>query len=239
MSRVTPLLALVVAVAASAGGDKGDVLIKDYASINRDLRKAQVTQAGLLKQKTALDARGTELSQRQDAMNSRADAHNAEAAAQQRQIAKNKSDCNNSDVQGKNTAQHVNDCDNQVKTLNKKTQEVNADVLPLETEQSVLDLDFAQYTQAANDWNLQENQTMTSLNTLYRALNDWADQADGYMSSGPFLDEMQAADAGQACAHRALPDGLLSIEELQHYAAGAERCLLYVSTHRHKAQAGS
>lgn len=236
-SLVVSLLAVSVALSVSAAGDKSDLLIKDYASINRDLHKAQVTQAALLKQKVVLDARGTQLTQRQDTMNGRADAHNAEAAAQQREIAKTKSDCNNSDVQGKNTAQHVNDCDNLAKKLNKKTLDVNAGVLPLETEQSALDLDFAQYNQAANDWNVQEQENMTSMNTLFRALNDWADQADGYMGSGPFLDEMQAAHAEQACAHRALPDGLLSIEELQRYAAGADRCLRYVAAQRKLASA--
>lgn len=237
-SLVASLPALLVALSVSAAGDKGDLLIRDYASISRDLHKAQQTQAALLKQKTELDARGADLTKRQDAMNARADAHNAEAANQQRQIAKSKSDCNNSDVQGKNTAQHVNDCDNLAKKLNEKTQEVNAGVLPLETEQTALDVAFAQYTQAGNDWNAQENQNMTALNALYRALNDWADQADGYMGGASFLDTMQATHAEQVCAHRALPDGLLSIDELQRYAVGADRCLRYIQTQRRKLGAG-
>jgi hypothetical protein len=51
------------------------------------------------------------------------------------------------------------------------------------------------------------------------------------------MDEMQAGHPDPACAHRALPDGLLSIEVLQRYAAGANRCLKSVVAQRKPAGA--
>lgn len=236
-SILRPLVLLAVISSLSgpvwADASRLDVLITDYASISRDLHEAQVTQAALMKQKTALDAQGADLSKRQDALNQQADSHNSAAAEQQRQLAKSKSECNNRDyVDGKNTPQHIADCDAEIKKLNKQTQEVNAGVLPLETQQNSLDLEYSQYNQAANDWTVQEDRNTTALNALYRAINDWADRADDYMGSAPFLDKVQAYHANQTCAERNLPDGLLSIDELQHYAAGAERCLRYIASRR-------
>lgn len=226
-----PLLIVALPSAAWAGSDKMTALLKDYSSISRDLYKAQQTQAVLLKQKTDLDDKGLNLSSRQLALNTQADTHNSVAEQQKRELAAAKSNCSNSDyVDGKNTPQHINDCDNKVKKLNKVTLQVNAGVKPIQDQQSELDLEFAQYTQAANDWSVQEDRNTTSLNALYRALNDWADRADDYMGGAPFLDQVEAAHADQVCSHRNLPDGLLSIEELQHYAAGADRCLKYVAT---------
>ena len=231
---ILPLLIATLSTAAWAdnvGADKMAALLKDYSSISRDLHKAQQTQAVLLKQKTDLDDKGLNLSGRQLALNSQTDTHNSVAAQQQKDLDAAKSNCNNSgNSNSGNTPQHVNDCDNKVKKLNKVTLEVNASVKPIQDQQSQLDLEFAQYTQAANDWSVQEDQNTTSLNALYRALNDWADRADDYMGSAPFLDQVEAGHADQVCSHRNLPDGLLSIEELQHYTAGADRCLKYVAT---------
>src|SRR5579859_5514952 len=209
------------------------MLIKDYASISRDLRKAQQTQAALLKQKAALDARGAELSGRQQGLNAETETHNSVAVQQQKDLDTAKTRCNNGGlVDGKDTPQHVDDCGNAAKKLNKITLQVNAGVKPLQSRQTQLDLEFGLYNQAANDWTVQEQQTMTSLNTLYRALNSWADRADNLMGSAPFQEEMEMNHADQACAHRALPDGMLSIEELQRYAADADRCLKYVAGER-------
>ena len=124
-------------------GDKAGALLRDYGSISRDLHKTQLTQSALMKQKTALDAQGSALSRRQDALNAQADAHNTLAADQQKALEDNKNQCNNKDfVEGKNTPQHINDCDNQIKKLNQKSALVNADVLPLETQQTQLDLEY-------------------------------------------------------------------------------------------------
>lgn len=235
--RILPYLiltavTLALSAPAWADGDKLDALIKDYGTIGRDLHKAQATQAALMKQKTALDARGADLSRRQAALNAQADSHNSAAAEQQRELAKSRSDCNNSN---QNSSGQANECDNAIKKLNQKTADLNAGVAPLQAQQNQLDLEYGQYNQAANDWTEQENRNTTALNALYRALNDWSDRADGLMGSGPFMDEVEASHAGEACTHRNLPDGMLSIEELQHYAAGAERCLKYVAAQRKQA----
>lgn len=235
-SALLLLLILAPPPAVYAEGDKVGALIKDYGSISHDLHKAQQTQSVLLKQKAALDVRGSNLSKRQDALNNQANAHNAEAAAQQRALAKSKSDCNNSN---QNSSGQANACDNNIKKLNQKTADLNATVSPLQQQQSELDLEYGQYNQAANDWTAQENENTTSLNALYRALNDWADRADDLMGSAAFHEEMESSHADQVCAYHTLPDGMLSIEDLQHYAAGAERCLRYIDAQRHKTRTGS
>lgn len=233
-SAVLPILVAMTtaAAAADAPGDKVHTLVKDYASINRDLRKTQAVQAALMQQKSKIDATGADLNKRQDALNDQADSHNTEAAAQQRALVKNKSDCNNAN---QNSSGQANACDNDIKKLNQKTADLNASVAPLQQQQSELDLEYAQYNQAANDWSVQEQRTMTELNTLYRALNDWADRADDLMGSEPFQEEVEDNHADKQCVHHALPDGVVGIEELQSYAAGAERCLRYIDAQRRKA----
>ena len=203
------VIAMMPAAAWAGAGDKVDTLLRDYSSISSDLHKMQLTQADLMKQKAALDAQGSTLSRRQDALNAQPNATYAPATNQQKPLG-----------------------DNKAKKLKKMSLVADAGALPLETRQSELDLKYSQYDEVANDWNAQEQQTVTALNALYRALNSWADRADDFMGSVPFRKEMEASHAGEACAHRALPDGTLSIEELQDYAAGAERCLRYVAARR-------
>ncbi|HEV2110425.1 MAG TPA: hypothetical protein VGT99_03645 [Gammaproteobacteria bacterium] len=224
---------------ADAAGEKIGTLLRDYGSISRDLRQTQLAQAELIKQKAALDIRGSDLSTRQGALNAHPRDPNAAADNQQQAPGENKNPCNNQDhVNGKGTPQHLNDCDNKTKKLKKMGIAGNAGVLPLETRQTELDLEFNLYNQAADDWNAQEQQTITALNSLYRALNSWADRADDFIGSAPFQEEIEASHAHQACSQRALPDGMLSIDELQDYTVGAERCLNYVAAQRKPAPAG-
>ena len=233
-SVTLPILIALAATSAMADapGDKVHTLVRDYVSIDHDLRKTQALQAALMQQKSKIDATGAGLNNRQDALNDQANSHNTEAAAQQRALVKSKSDCNNAN---QNSSGEANACDNAIKQLNQKTADLNAGVAPLQQQQSELDLEYAQYNQTANDWSVQEQRTMTELNTLYRALNDWADRADDLMGSGPFQDEVEANHADKQCVHHGLPDGVVSIEELQTYAAGAERCLRYIDAQRRKA----
>jgi len=234
VALVCGCLAAPAAGSDTAATDKVNALVKDYASINRDLRNTQAAQSALMQQKSKLDTTGAELSKRQDALNSQANAHNSEAAAQQAALAKSKSDCNNGN---QNSSGEANACDNNIKKLNQKTAALNASVATLQQQQSELDLEYAQYHQAANDWSEQEQQTMTELNTLYRALNDWADRADELIGGEPFQEEVEANHADKYCLHHELPDGVVSIEQLQSYSTVAERCLKYVAAQRRLAHA--
>ena len=241
--RNVVLLAMITAAPpaawADAVGEKIDTLLQDYGSISRDLRHTQLAQAELIKQKAALDTLASDLSRRQGALNAHPRDPNAAVAKQQKAPEENKGQCNKQDhVDGKNTPQHIDDCDNKTKKLKKISIMGNTGVLPLETRQTELDLEFNRYNQAADDWNAQEQQTIMALNSLYGTLNNWADQADDFMGGAPFQQEIEASHAHQACSQRALPDGMLSIDELQDYTVGAARCLNYVAAQRKPAPAG-
>lgn len=238
MSRIwllAPLLALSIAAppAVSADDDKLASLIKDYGSISQGLHKAQQTQATLLRQKGALDAQGANLSARQQGLNAETQVHTSVAVQEQKDLDAKQEQCGRSGSAGaKGALPHAAGCGSASKKLGKMTLAVNVGGKLEENQQTLLDLEFGQYTQAANDWTARENQNITAMNALYGSLNEWADRADYYMRSGPFRDEVQASHAGKACTQRKLPDGTLSMEALQRYSADAESCLRYVATRR-------
>ena len=51
----------------------------------------------------------------------------------------------------------------------------DAGALAPETRQTDLDLAYSQYREKAEDWNAEEREITTALNSVYRALNAWAD----------------------------------------------------------------
>ena len=229
----------IAAAAAAADQDKADPLIHEFADITHDLPTLQAAQAALVQQKAGIDATAAELAKRQDALNQQMDAHNAASEQQKQQIAKSRKECNNMGAaDGTNTSGHVNKCDNEIKRLNTQTATLDAELLPLQTQQTSIDLAYTQYNQAANDWSVKEQQTTTALNSLYRALNHWADEADGLIGSESFQTEIYADHAERYCPRHGLPSGTLHIEELTRYADGADRCLKYIAAQRRAAHAG-
>ncbi|MFI4920242.1 MAG: hypothetical protein ACHQAZ_01220 [Gammaproteobacteria bacterium] len=243
MRNILPLGAVILlaayalpgrAIAAPAAGqEKADSLIREFSDISRDLHRLQTTQAALVQQKAAIDATAADLAKRQDDLNQQEQAHNQLATEQKQALDQNKSQCNNKDfLDGKNTLQHVNDCDNAIKKLNTQTVAIDVGTLPLQTQQTGLDLAYAQYNQTTNDWNVQEQETMTALNSVYRAMNDWADQADDLMTSQGFRNEMYVNHAEKYCSQHELPDGVIDVEELLRYANSADGCLKYVTSLR-------
>lgn len=181
-----------------------------------------------VQQKAAIDTPGSDLAQRQGALSQQGQAHDQQAAAQKQRPDQDRSECTDADhATGKNTPRHIK----AIKKLNKLTMVINGGQLPLESKQTDLDLAYVQYDQKAKDWNVQEQEAITSLNSVYRALNDWADQADGLITSQSFRDEVHANHAGEYCPHHELPDGTLSMEELENYADSADRCLKFIAVH--------
>lgn len=237
--RSAALLAASMAVLAVNGGafadgqSKVESLIQEFDGSTRDLHKWQAAQAALLQQKTAIDATAADLAKRQEALNQQMDAHNTASEQQKQQIAKNRSECNNMGAaDGSNTSGHVNKCDNEIKILNKQTAALDAELLPLQTQQTSIDVAYTQYNQTANDWSVQEQQITTALNALYRSMNDWADNAEGLVTSGPFQTEVLAEHWERYCPNRPLPSGVLSIDVVVRYADGYDRCLKYVESQR-------
>lgn len=227
----------VISAAAWAGArDKVDKLLQDYDSISRDLHNVQLAQSGLLKQKAILDARGSDLVKRQDALNAHPSIPEAPAVKQQQAPQENKSPCDNKGyADGKNAPQHVNGCDNKSKKLKKLSLDASAETLPVETGQTELDLEYSRYDEAAHDWNAQEQQTVTALNSRYRSMNDWADRAAGLITSGPFQAEMVAEHWERYCPNRAMSSGVLSIGEVVRFAEDYAKCLKYVDSQQRTA----
>lgn len=209
-------------------GNGLNAMLKEYSSISSALHNAQKTHTSLLKQMSALDTQGEKLTQQQEILNQRVLAHNKAVATQQKQIAKNKSNCNNSDV-SKNTAMHVNSCDKHINKINQKTLEINAGKMPLKIQQSQLDKAFAQYNQATKNWTVQEDHNTATLNSLNRGLNNWLNRASALLSSQAFRAEVFYTHAEKVCNPHTLPNGQLSTGDLQRDAAGADRCLRYVT----------
>jgi len=228
------LLSLFLPAAALAGGtDDMDSLLKDYGAISQSLYKAQQTQTALLKQKEAIDAQGVELVARQQGMNSETEVHSSIEVAEQKELDAKKDQCDKgSSGSGKGGPPHADGCGKGPKKLGKITLAASVSGTPQESRQTLLDLEFGQYTQSANDWTEQENRNVTAANALYRALNDWVDRADYYMRGASFQDAVQASHADKVCARNRLPEGTLSIEQLQLYAVDAEHCLHYVAVRR-------
>lgn len=227
------LLGCPAVAAPPAGQDKVSSLIYGFADISGDLHKLQAQQAALVQQRAAIDASGADLAKRQDALNQQAQAHNEQAADQQKNLAASQSACTGPD--NSSTAMHVKDCDEVIKKLNKQSAEINASMAPLQAQQSELDLAYGQYNQSANDWSVQEQQNTTSLNSLYRSLNDWADQADALITSESFQDEILVDHAEKYCPRHGLSSGTLSVQKLTQYADSADRCLKHIAAERRAA----
>ena len=232
-------IAMMTTVAWADARDKVDTLLRDYGSISRDLHDAQQAQSELLKQKTILDDRGSDLVRRQDTLNAHPSIPEAPAAPQQPAPQENQSPCDNKgQADGKNAPGRANGCDNKSKKLKKLSLDASAGALPVETRQSELDLEYSRYDEAAHDWNAQEQQTVTSLNRQYRSMNDWADRAEGLITSGPFQAEVAAEHWQRYCPNRAMRSGVLSIDEVAHFADGYAKCLKYVDGQRRAAPHG-
>lgn len=221
--------------ALAAGPGKVESLIREYSDTSRDLHKWRSTQAALLQQKASIDATAGDLAKRQTALNQQMETHNADAEQQKKLLVQSRSDCNNG---GNNTSGHVNECDNNIKKLNKQTAALDSELLPLQTEQTSIDLAYAQYNQTANDWSVQEQQATTALNALYRAMNDWADQAEDLITSDTFQTEILAQHWEKYCPNRPLPSGTLNIDVVTRYADGYDKCLKYVESQRRAATHG-
>lgn len=219
----------VSAGALAAGQSRVEYLIQEFSDASRDLHKWQTAQAALLQQKTAIDATAADLAKRQADLNQQMETHNAAAEQQKQLLAKSRSECNNG---GDNTSGHVNECDNNIKKLNKQTAALDAELLPLQTEQTSIDVAYSQYNQTANDWSVQEQQTTTALNALYRSMNDWADQAEELITSDSFQTEILAEHWEKDCPNRAMPGRTLSIDEVTRFASIYDKCLKYVESQR-------
>ena len=214
------LIAVMPAIAWAGATDRVDTLLREYSSISRDLNKTQLAQSALIAQKAAIDDRGSDLSKRQDVLNAHPRDPNAAAPIQQAPVDENKSRCNG------------DRCDNKTKKLSKMSIAVTAGALPLETRQTRLDLEYNQYAEAAHDWNAREQQTITALNGLYSSMNNWADRAEGLVTSAPFQAVIHSEHWERYCPDRAMPSGRLSIDEVMSFADGYAGCLKYVAAHR-------
>lgn len=238
-ARGVTLIAMSVLIACAAVADpaparsKLDSLIYGFADISGDLHRLQAQQAALVQQKAAIDASGADLAKRQDALNQQTQAHNQLAADQQKNLAESQSACTGPNTSS--TSMHVHDCDEVIKRLNKQSAEINAAMVPLQAQQSDLDLAYGQYNQAANDWSVQEQENTTALNSLYRSLNDWADQADGLITGESFQGEIAMDHAERYCPRHGLPSGTLSVHQLTLYADSADHCLKFVAAQRRAA----
>ena len=227
------LAASVLAVSAgalAAGQSRVEILIQEFSSTSRDLHKWQTAQAALLQQKAAIDATAADLAKRQATLNQQMETHNAAAEQQKQLLVQSRSECNNG---GNNTSGHVNECDNNIKKLNKQTAALDSELLPLQTEQTSIDVAYSQYNQTANDWSVQEQQTTTALNALDRAMNGWADQAEELITSDSFQTEILAEHWEKDCPNRSMPGRTLSIDEVTRYANLYDKCLKYVESQRH------
>lgn len=225
------LMAIAVLPAAARGDtrDKVGMLLRDYGSISRDLQKAQSAQATLLKQKAILDTRGSALTQRQDELN--AHAHYVAPASPQKAPDASQNPCDTQAHAGGKDGP-LKGCDNKSRKLKKLGLDADAGALAPETPQTQLDLEFSQYDEAAHDWNAQEQQTITTLNGLYRSMNAWADRAEGLITSGPFQAEIRAEHWERYCPDRAMPSGVLGIDEVVSFAEGYASCLKYIDARR-------
>lgn len=213
----------------------GSDLAKRQEALSQQEQTHKKTPTGPVPQKAAIDAPGGDLPKRQDALSQQDQAHDQGAAAQKQHPDQERSECADADhATGKNTPRHIK----AIKKLSKLTMVTGGGQLPLESKQTDLDIAYAQYDQKAKDWNVQEQENITALNSTYRALNEWADQADGLITSGSFRDEIQADHAEKYCPHHELPGGTLSVEELTRYADTADRCLKHIAVQRRVTHAG-
>lgn len=224
-------VALLPAAAWADARDKVSMLLRDYGSISRDLQKAQSAQAALLRQKASLDARGSALTKRQDELNAHAHYVAPAPANPQQAPDTDQSRCDNQARAGGKGAPPKG-CDNKSRKLKKLGFGADVGALAPETPQTELDLEFSQYDEAAHDWNAQEQQTITALNGLYRSLNDWADRAEGLVTSDPFQAEIRAEHWERYCPDRAMPSGVLGIDAVMDFAEGYANCLKYVAARR-------
>lgn len=229
-SAILLVMSIVMgAASAAATPDKLDKLIRDFGPINHDMQKLQAAQSALMQQKAPIETMGGNVVGQQTTLIQQGQAYNPLVIEQKPHSDQDPSGCKDAAHGG---------CASGTKKLKKLSMKTDAGALAPETRQTDLDLAYSQYREKAEDWNAEEREITTALNSVYRALNAWADQADSLISSDSFQGEVKTDHAEKYCPLLALADGTLSSDVLMRYATDADRCLKYVAAKRHASPAG-
>ncbi len=212
---------------------KVESLAKESDGLAKQRHKWESVQQALMAQKQQIEATQKENTHAQDALNQRADSHDQQVAAQQNVLKAKQTDCGN----GSNTTSHANDCDNAAKSLNQKTGDLNTDTATLQTEQAKLNAKYATDNQTASDWNAHESVATDRLNEVYRATNEWLDQAYPVIVDLDFRDAVTATGTDSVCENHGLPAGKLSIPTVVRLSDAYRKCLKSVLSAEQKAVA--
>ncbi len=229
---------LLPGVAAAAMPDilqqKVQALVKESDGIAKQRHKWETVQQALMAQKQQIEANQKAVQDAQDALNQRTVSHNQQVTDQQKALNAKKSDCQAGDS---SSAQHVDDCDNDIKSLNQKTGTLNADVGSVQSDQAKLDAQYAQANQDASDWNAHESLATQHLNDVYQAGNDWLDRAYAIITDSDFRDAVTATGSDAYCENHGLPTGKLSIPTLNRLSDAYRKCLKTVLSAEEKTPA--
>jgi hypothetical protein len=209
---------------------KVETLAKESDGLAKQRHKWESVQEALLAQKQQIESTQKENTHAQDALNQRAASHDQQVASQQQVLKAKQTDCGS----GGNTTSHANDCDNAAKDLNQKTGDLNTDTATLQTEQAKLDAKYAADNQTASDWNAHESVATDRLNEVYRATNEWLDQAYPVIVDLDFRDAVTATGTDSVCENHGLPAGKLSIPTVIRLSDAYRKCLKSVLSAQQK-----
>lgn len=186
-------------------------VIADGSALAEQRQELEADQRQLLTRKQALDALAADIARRQTAMNGQVDAHNQEVSTQQQALAKSRAECNKSNISGGN---QLNDCNESIRKLNRKTEEVDDANLMMQAQQDQADLDYAVYNLDVADWNYREEETVTQLNVIYQATNAWMDAGYTFLVSDGFQLGVRHTGNERYCSGDALPSGHITEQQL-------------------------
>ena len=171
----------------------GEQLVHEEDILNQERVK-------LGNEKTTLLAVGDTLDREQQALNRDLDIHNQQANEQKKAISRNRNQCNSAgNLDGTNTKEHINLCNNDIKNINGSTAAIDAQSDTLASRQADLGARFANYRREVDTWNQRAVQNSDSLNKNRMSLINWLNFSYIVLASPDFQQQVHATGQTPTC----------------------------------------
>lgn len=171
----------------------GEQLVREEDILNQERVK-------LGNEKTTLLAVGDTLDREQQSLNRDLDLHNQQVNEQKKAISSNRNQCNSKgNLDGTNTKEHINLCNNSIKNINGSTAAIDAQSDTLASRQANLDARFANYRREVDTWNQRAVQNSDSLNKNGKSLINWLNFSYIVLASPDFQQQVRATGQTPTC----------------------------------------
>lgn len=171
----------------------GEQLVTEENRLNR-------LQEKLVDRRTSLLAMGVALDREQQTLNRDMDLHNQQVSEQKKVINLNREQCNNKgNLDDENTKEHINQCNNSIKTINGSSTAIDAQSDTLASRQADLNVHFANYHKEVDAWNKQAVQNSDSLNKNHKSTTNWLNFSYVLLASPDFQQKVRTTGQTPTC----------------------------------------